>query len=192
MLMGKRLHLVVRIKGFHRGPCLALTALIESLGFWQIFRILHMKKLLLLLAALIAAPLAPAQTHARVEITCNDEMKFNQKSFEVEVGQKVTLVFKNVGKIPIEKMAHNLVILMPGTDLLAFAAKCGDPKAGYLPADAETKKRILAHTKRLGGGDSDTIYFIPKEAGDYPFVCTTPGHFTIMQGVMKVKAKTTP
>ncbi len=151
-----------------------------------------MKKLLLLLTSLLAAPLAPAQTHARVEITCNDEMKFNQKSFEVEVGQKVTLVFKNVGKIPVEKMAHNLVILKPGTELLAFAAKCGDPKSGYLPTDEETKKQILAHTKHLGGGESDTIHFIPKEPGDYPFVCTTPGHFTIMQGVMKVKPKPAP
>lgn len=151
-----------------------------------------MKHLLIPLALLVAAPFARAQAPVKIEITCNDEMKYNTKGFEVEVGQKVTLVFKNVGKIPVAKMAHNLVILRPGTELLAFAAKCGDPKTGHLPADAETKKLIFAHSRHLGGGESHTLYFIPKEPGAYPFICTTPGHFTMMQGLMTVKAKPAP
>jgi azurin len=140
----------------------------------------------------VAAPFAQAQAPVTIEVTCNDEMRYNIKGFEVEVGQKVTLVFKNVGNIPVAKMAHNLVILKPGTNLLAFAAKCGDPKTGHLPVDAAMKNQIFAHTKLLGGGESHTLYFIPKEPGAYPFICTTPGHFTMMQGVMTVKAKPVP
>jgi azurin len=141
-------------------------------------------------ALVCAAPFASAQEEIKkIEVTCNDQMTFNTKSIEVTVGDKVALTLKNVGKIPAAKMAHNLVILVPDTQVPRFASKCAEEKNGYLPGDAETKKLIFKHTKRLGGGESDTIYFIPKEPGRYPFVCTTPGHFAIMQGVMTVKAK---
>lgn len=147
-------------------------------------------KSLLCLALLCASPAAIAQQDiTKIEITCNDQMTFNTKSIEVTVGDKVALTLKNVGKIPLKTMAHNLVILMPGTQIPMFASQCSEERNGYLPGDAETKKLIFKHTKRLGGGESDTIYFIPKEPGKYPFVCTTPGHFAIMQGVMTVKPK---
>lgn len=152
--------------------------------------VIEMKNpILLSLAFLSAAPFAMAQAPVKIEITCNDQMTFNKKTIEVTVGDKVALTLKNVGKIPLKTMAHNLVILKPDTQIPMFAAKCADEKSGYLPADAETKKLIFAHTKRLGGGESDTIYFIPKEPGSYPFICSTPGHFSIMQGVMTVKPK---
>jgi azurin len=138
---------------------------------------------------LVSALNAHAQATAKVDITCNDQMTYNTKSFEVVVGQKVTLSLKNVGKIPLKTMGHNLVILKPGTQIPMFASKCGDLKKGYLPDDMESRKLIFANTKRLGGGDRDTIHFIPKEPGEYPFICTTPGHFSIMQGVMTVKEK---
>ena len=48
---------------------------------------------------------------------------------------------------------------------------------------------MVAHTKLLGGGESDEITFTAPAAGEYPFICTFPGHFAIMQGVMTVKAK---
>lgn len=128
-----------------------------------------------------------AQAPVKIEITCNDQMTYNTKAFEVRVGDKVALTLKNVGKIPLKTMGHNLVILMPATQIPMFSAKCADLKNGYLPDDAESLKLIFKHTKRLGGGDSDTIYFIAKEPGKYPFICTTPGHFSVMQGVMTVK-----
>lgn len=141
-------------------------------------------------AMVCAAPIAFAQQEIKkVEITCNDQMTYNTKAIEVTAGDRVALTLKNVGKIPANKMAHNLVILMPGTQIPMFASKCAEETNGYLPADAETKKLMFKNTKRLGGGESDTIYFVPKEPGKYPFVCTTPGHFSVMQGVMTVKPK---
>lgn len=147
------------------------------------------KSCLLLLATLFTIPAVMAQTPVKVEITCNDQMTYNTKTFEVTVGDKVTLTLKNVGKIPLKTMGHNLVILKPGTQIPMFASKCSDEKKGYLPGDAESLKLIFKHTKRLGGGESDTIHFIPKEPGAYPFICSTPGHFSVMQGVMTVKPK---
>ena len=144
----------------------------------------------LAIAALIAfSPDLPAQEVLKIEITCNDQMTYNTKSFEVTSGDKVALTLKNVGKIPLKTMGHNLVILKPGTNVAAFAGKASADKTNLLPLDAESKALIFKNTKRLGGGESDTIYFIAPEPGTYPYLCTTPGHFSEMQGVMTVKAK---
>lgn len=147
-----------------------------------------MKKLSLIFAALIAAPLAFADT--KLELTGNDQMQFSSKALEATAGEKVTLTFKHIGTLPVAAMGHNVVILKPGTPVPAFATKCAAAKDhGYLPQDDESKAVIVAHTKLLGGGESDTIEFTPTEPGAYPFLCTFPGHFAIMQGVLTVKAK---
>ncbi|MCR6663888.1 MAG: plastocyanin/azurin family copper-binding protein [Luteimonas sp.] len=52
----------------------------------------------------------------------------------------------------------------------------------YLPAgDA----RVLAYTRVIGGGESDTITFSTaklKKGEDYTFFCSFPGHWAIMRG----------
>lgn len=150
-----------------------------------------MKKITLqFLFSLGLAVAALAQAPAKVEITCNDEMVYNTKRFEVTAGQKVTLTLRNTGKIPAKTMGHNLVILKPGTPISVFAGKASAAKtSAYIPQTPEDRKFIVAHTRFLGGGDSDTITFSVKEPGSYPFVCTSPGHFSVMQGVMIVKEK---
>jgi azurin len=149
----------------------------------------NMKKstITLLLAAFISNASAE---DAKIEITGNDQMQYNIKAFEVTEGQKVVLSFKHIGQLPAIAMGHNVVILKSGTAVPAFATKCAPAKdAGYIPQDEESKKEIVAHTKMLGGGESEEITFTAPAAGDYPFICSFPGHFAIMQGVMTVKAK---
>ncbi|MDP4625010.1 MAG: plastocyanin/azurin family copper-binding protein [Akkermansiaceae bacterium] len=125
-----------------------------------------------------------------VEITGNDQMQFNIKAFEVTEGDKVKISFKHIGQLPVVAMGHNVVIVKPGTELPMFSMKCGTAKDNsYIPEDAESKALIVAHTKLLGGGESDTITFTAPAAGEYPYLCSFPGHFAIMQGVMTVKAK---
>jgi azurin len=62
-----------------------------------------------------------------------------------------------------------------------------DPKAArrhYIPDD----KRILHATKMLKVGQSETLRFnAPSSPGIYPFLCTFPGHWTIMKGEMIVE-----
>ena len=144
---------------------------------------------LLLLATLVtAAAAAPVLPIAKIEMTCNDQMTYNSKAFEVTTGQRVTLTLKNVGKIPLKAMGHNLVLLQPGTSVAAFAGKANAAKkTDFIPDDAESKKAILTHTRLLGGGDSHTIHFYAPAPGAYPFICSSPGHFSVMQGVMTVK-----
>lgn len=147
-----------------------------------------MKKLILILTAVVTAPFALAQE--KIELTGNDQMQFNTKAIEVTTGQKVTLSLKHIGQLPAIAMGHNVVILKPGTQLPAFAAKCATAREhGYIPQDEESKALVVAFTKMLGGGETDEITFTAPAPGEYPYICTFPGHFALMQGVMTVKAK---
>jgi len=138
-------------------------------------------------AALIPAAFA---SEAKIEIDSNDQMQYDKKAFEVVEGQKVTLTLTHSGQLPKVAMGHNVVILKPGTSVPEFAMKCAPAAAtDYIPQDAETKALIIAHTKMLGGGEKDTITFTAPAPGEYPFLCSFPGHFAMMQGVMTVKAK---
>ena len=149
-----------------------------------------MKKLCLILAAVVAAPFAHAQEEAKLELTGNDMMQYSTKTLEVVSGQKVTLTFKHIGKLPVIAMGHNVVILKPGTEIPKVATACVTAKdTGYIPQDEENKKLIVAHTDLIGGGETSTVTFTAPEPGDYPYVCTFPGHFSIMQGVLTVKPK---
>ncbi len=148
-----------------------------------------MKKIIFSLLSAAICQFATAQ-EATVELTGNDQMQYNTKAFEVMEGQEVVLSFKHIGQLPVVAMGHNVVILKPDTAVPAFAAKAAPAKeTNYIPQDEESKAMIVAHTKMLGGGESDEITFTAPAAGEYPFICSFPGHFAIMQGVMTVKPK---
>ena len=126
--------------------------------------------------------LVPARTHAAgdqtVSVSANDQMKFDTTDISATVGQSVVITLTNDGSLPKAAMAHNIVVLKPGTDVAAFiAAASAAPRAasGYLPDDAQADQ-VLVHTKLLGPGEEDTITFTPTAAGVYEYVCTFPGH----------------
>ena len=144
----------------------------------------------LFFALFVVSPVVLAQQAVKLEVTCNDQMTYNTKRLEVVAGQRVTLTLKNVGKIPAKTMGHNLVILKPDTPIAAFAGKAHAAKSkGYIPDAVEDRKWIVAHTRFLGGGESDTITFTIQEPGRYPFICSSPGHFSERQGTLWVKEK---
>jgi len=133
---------------------------------------------------------AAEEKKADVEITvsCNDTMQFDKKEIEVKAGQSIKLILKNAGKAPKAAMGHNLVILNKGADATAWAMKAMTARdTDFIPADEESTKAILAHTKLLGPGEEDSITFTITEAGDYEFLCSFPGHSALMKG--KIVAK---
>ncbi|MEC8043267.1 MAG: plastocyanin/azurin family copper-binding protein [Verrucomicrobiota bacterium] len=124
----------------------------------------------------------------KITITGNDTMQFDLKSFDVKAGDKVELTFKNIGKIPKIAMGHNLVILKKGISAIAFGQKALGAGANATNALPDSVKGdTITATKLLGPDESETITFTAPEAGDYEYVCTFPGHFAMMRGVMKVK-----
>lgn len=113
-----------------------------------------------------------------------DLMKFDKEVFTVIAGQEVIIELDN-----LDGMQHNLVISKPGTLKKVGAAAddlARDPQGAqknYVPEIPE----VLHATKLLEPGEVVTLTFTaPTEPGDYPFVCTFPGHWRMMNGIMKV------
>lgn len=131
---------------------------------------------------------ATASSDAKAfEITGNDAMQFNVTEMAVAPGQTVKLSLKNVGKLPAQAMSHNWVLLSTGNwdDVAKLAMDAATKAPTYLPAD---QSAILAHTKMLGPGESDSIEFTaPTTPGEYWYICTFPGHFALMKGKLIVK-----
>jgi azurin len=84
-------------------------------------------------------------------------------------------------------MGHNFVVLQKGADLKAFSdAAVTAAATDYIPTSLASQ--VVVHTKLLGAKQSDEITFKLTEAGEYPFLCSFPGHFaTGMKGVIVVK-----
>ena len=148
-----------------------------------------MKKLTIMLVSLASTLLAFGDNHTQVTITGNDTMQFDIKSFNASRGTNFKLTFKNTGKLPKIAMGHNLVILKKGVSAIAFGQKvlaAGGNATNALPESV--KGDVLAHTKLLGPGETEVINFkVPMETGSYEYVCTFPGHFAMMRGVMEVE-----
>ncbi|MCJ7757893.1 MAG: azurin [Gillisia sp.] len=115
-----------------------------------------------------------------ITITGNDQMQFNLAEMKVKAGQTVRITLKHIGKMDKNVMGHNWVLLTSGTGIPEFGALAGAAKAtDYIPAGTD---KVIAHTKMLGGGESDTIEFVAPAAGTYDYMCSFPGHYALMKG----------
>jgi azurin/DNA-binding transcriptional ArsR family regulator len=116
--------------------------------------------------------------------TVPEEMTYDLKWFVVEAGKPVQIVLFNP-----DAMTHNIVVGQPGTlKEIGMAATSmtlsTDPKAKpYVPEIPA----ILAATPLVNWGETERLGFsAPKEPGEYVYVCTFPGHWVRMYGVMLV------
>lgn len=140
-----------------------------------------------------AAPAASDKPAAVVadcatEVEGNDAMQFNVGSIAIPASCtsfKITL--KHSGTMPVGAMGHNIVIAatadMQGIEADGIAA--GAASNYVKPGDT----RVIAHTKLVGGGESDSISFPVdklKAGGPYEFFCSFPGHATVMKGTISV------
>jgi azurin len=128
---------------------------------------------------------APPQV---IEITGDNFMKFSVTSFDAKPGQNVTVRLRNVGELPKETMAHNWVLLARKADAPKFAESgIRHPETDYIPPAQSSY--VLAKTKMLGPGESDSVTFVaPRELGAYDYICTFPEHYVGgMKGVMTVR-----
>lgn len=118
---------------------------------------------------------------ANLVISGNDVMQFDKKELKVKAGEKVKLTLRHTGKIDVNVMGHNVVILRQGVNVTAFAGKAAISKdTSYIPAGSDGD--IIAHTEMIGGGQTTSIEFDAPEAGTYDFICSFPGHYALMKG----------
>jgi azurin len=113
-----------------------------------------------------------------------DQMKYNVDKITVTPDcTEVAITLKHTGKLPAQAMGHNWVLAKTEDfQAIANAGMASGFANDYLPKD---DKRIIAHTKIVGGGESTTVQFgIAKltKGGDYTFFCSFPGHSVQMKG----------
>jgi azurin/glucose/arabinose dehydrogenase len=128
----------------------------------------------------------PAEWNGTVDQTVSvqgvEGLRFSLPAFDVKAGARVKLEFANASD-----MLHNLVVVRPGAAIRvgeqAMRLGLEGAKLDYVPRSDD----VLAHTALLEPQRSEAIYFVaPTTPGEYPYVCTFPGHYLTMQGTMRV------
>ncbi|MCG8328740.1 MAG: plastocyanin/azurin family copper-binding protein [Chitinophagales bacterium] len=109
-------------------------------------------------------------------------MKYDQSTLSVKAGSKVKFTFYNNDDMP-----HNIVFTTPGgADAVGKAAMnlgLQGQAMNYVPA----MKEVLHHSRLVGPGASETLFFTaPSKPGTYMYVCTFPGHYKTMRGILRV------
>ncbi|MDF1853141.1 MAG: GDSL-type esterase/lipase family protein [Verrucomicrobiales bacterium] len=112
------------------------------------------------------------------------QLAFNVKSFTVKPGREYQFIFENP-----DHMLHNLVIVEKGKgtavgELADAMAAQPDGMAKHFVPESEM---ILFSTPQIPHGEKfEAKFTTPEELGEYPFLCTFPGHWRVMRGVMIV------
>ena len=113
-----------------------------------------------------------------------DVMKFDKELITAKAGSTVEIILNNP-----DFMQHNLVLIKPGTSNKvgaaadAMARDADGAKKNYVPDMPE----VLQSTPLLNPREKFTLVFkVPDTPGDYPFLCTFPGHWRIMNGTLRV------
>ncbi len=131
-------------------------------------------------------PWAKSIKGARViAIEAGKNLSFNPRTLTARPDEAIRLEFSNPDVVP-----HNWALIRPGTLSLVgelankIIAQPDAGRLGYIPkTDA-----ILAYTGLTEPGTQATIFFkAPAKPGRYPFLCTFPGHWMVMNGELVVE-----
>jgi putative heme-binding domain-containing protein len=113
-----------------------------------------------------------------------EQMRFDKELLVVEAGKPVIITLQNDDAMP-----HNLALLAPG------ALKEIGTAAEKMPPEPDSQGRLyvpgspkVLHATRLvpPGQKTQLSFTAPTETNDYPFVCTFPGHWLRMSGILTV------
>ena len=116
--------------------------------------------------------------------TVPEQLLFDLKWFVVEAGKPVQIVLSNPDGMP-----HNIVVGQPGSvrDIGTAGAAVpptSDPNVKPYVPDLPL---VIAATRLLNGGESERLNFTaPAKPGEYVYLCSFPGHWIRMYGVMLV------
>lgn len=120
-----------------------------------------------------------------VVVEAGKNLTFSTRSFSAKAGEALRLTFKNPDVVP-----HNWVLTRPGSlETVGGLANrlVADPEAvtrHYVPHTDD----VLIYTDVVPAQDEFTIWFqAPKTPGRYPYLCTFPGHWMVMNGELIVE-----
>ncbi len=138
------------------------------------FRVVLWFAVLLPLVSASARAFGPTRT---ITITASDEMKFSVTDIAARPGEVLRVRLLAIGTAPRAAMAHNFVLLKAGSNQIVFdEAAARSAGTDYIPP--ALTREIIASTSLIGNGESTEVVFtVPSARGNYPFLCTFPGHF---------------
>ncbi|MDW3651970.1 MAG: ThuA domain-containing protein [Bacteroidia bacterium] len=121
--------------------------------------------------------------------TVSQKMAYDKTVLHAMAGENLEIRLNNKDEMP-----HNLVLIEEGK--LEDFGKLVD-KFLQSPDAAESEyvpqsRYVIAATEMLDPEEVGVIRIkVPDKPGDYPFLCTFPGHWRLMQGILKVSPKGT-
>jgi azurin len=127
----------------------------------------------------------PART---VDIVGTDDMKYSVTTITAKRGEQLRIRLISKGTIPKVAMAHNVVVLKLGTDILKLLKDGAAHRAtDFIPP--AMKDAVIAKSPFAGPGETVQVTFtVPSKPGRYPFICTFAGHYQAgMKGTLVVK-----
>src|SRR5581483_5194690 len=106
-----------------------------------------------------------------------ETMAYDRTLIEAKAGSTITVTLKN--NATSAAMKHNFVLVRPGQDIIVGqqAMNAGEAK-DWIPENVGNA--ILAHSKLSQPGSSVSVTFTVPPPGEYPYICTYPGHFATM------------
>lgn len=120
-----------------------------------------------------------------LELAARTGLQFDTAALNARPGERLTLTFHNPDVVP-----HNFALLRQGAlrrvgeQINRLIAEPGAAARHYLPEGGD----VLAFTDMVNPGGRFTIHFTaPAARGDYPFLCSFPGHWQVMNGILRVE-----
>jgi azurin len=114
-------------------------------------------------------------------------LQFATKRLAARPRERISLTFKNPDLVP-----HNFVLANPGAlaalgdQVNKLISRPGAAARHYVPESPD----VLVWTDMVNPGQEFTIHFdAPIAPGAYPYFCSFPGHWQVMNGVLEVKAE---
>ena len=128
------------------------------------------------------APQAPDVTLRLAAVP--GQLKFDLTELTVAPGQLVEIVYTNP-----DAMQHNFVLGAAGAlDVLGAAADAlSQSPAGLAQQYIPDIPQVIFSTKLVEPGQTVTFQFrAPSDPGRYPYLCTFPAHWRVMNGILNV------
>jgi azurin len=123
-----------------------------------------------------------------IEIIATEDMKYSVPTIAAKGGEQLRVRLVAKGAMPKVAMAHNFVLLDKAASAVKFVTAGMQARAtDFIPP--EMKDQVLAASAMAGAGETVEVTFkVPNAPGDYPYLCSFPGHFQAgMKGMLSVK-----
>lgn len=127
----------------------------------------------------------PIKNTRQLILATGKNLTYESRTIHVHAGEPIEFTLVNPDVVP-----HNWALATPGS-----LSRVGN-LANHLVADPEAAARqyipktddVLFYTDVVPPGGRFTIYFsAPEKPGRYPYLCTFPGHWMVMNGEMIVE-----